>query len=209
MNVGHRFAREWVLRGVRAVLEPGTLFHIAGPNGSGKTTLLRILAGVLAPREGELRWGGARLAGGRLQDFRARAALHLTQPALYAGLSVAENLDFFESLTGRGADSRARGEILAALGIDGISGKRVASLSDGQRQRVSLARVFLARREYLFLDEPFAHLDDEGASALSRLIERQVSEGCVVAVAGPLVESPVTVNELRLGCQREEPCAAR
>lgn len=184
---GHRFSARWIFRGLSFQTRPGELLQITGPNGAGKTTLLRILATLLSPTEGVLLCGPRRLEGDHLKRFRRSVGVHLTRPPLYPDLTVEENLDFFDSLLGRARAWRTRTDLLEPLGLLDVMRERVRLLSDGFRARAALARLFLAEPEYLFLDEPFSHLDRHATRVMVDLLASLARSGKVVVLAGPQV----------------------
>ena len=128
-------------------LSPGELVGIVGPNGAGKTTLLSILAGVLAPDEGELTISG--------RD----AGLGPQQPALYSKLSVAENLRLFARLEKLSDPEAAVTRMLTQTGLADRADEEVGKLSGGNQQRVNIAIGLLSEPALLLLDEPSASLD--------------------------------------------------
>ena len=125
-----------------------------GPSGSGKTTCLDAVAGLLRPRDGEIRVGDRTLfARGAHLPPRARGVGYLPQDApLFPHLSVRDNLRYGD----RGADP---GPIAALLGIADLLDRMPHALSGGERRRAALGRALLARPRVLLLDEPFAGLD--------------------------------------------------
>ncbi|MFS4091782.1 thiol reductant ABC exporter subunit CydD [Streptomyces sp. AF1A] len=163
---------------VSFTVEPGETVALVGPSGAGKSTLLNVLLGFVRPAEGRVRIGGADLAGLDLEEWRSRIAWVPQRPHLYAG-TVAENV----RLARPGADDAAvRGalrdagalEFVDALpkGADTVLGEDGAGLSAGQRQRLALARAFLADRPVLLLDEPTAALDGETEAEVVAAVRR-------------------------------------
>ena len=142
-------------------IERGSLVGLLGPNGSGKSTTVKILAGLIKDFD-----GGAIIDGLKLPDRRCAPLLGYMpqQSALYAELSVFENLDFFGAINGirPGAERRKRiDEALALLDLREKRSATVESLSGGMRQRVSLGCAILHRPRILLLDEPTVGLDPE------------------------------------------------
>jgi len=162
-GVGHAFGGRVVLSGVERVLEPGRALALLGPNGSGKSTLLRCIAGLLRPRAGSV------LVDGREScqlppAERARVAYAGHRPLLWGGLSARENLVLCAALYGLGPE-RAE-QALARADLTEAAARPAASLSQGQRQRLSLARALLPAPSLLVLDEPHSGLDEASAARL-------------------------------------------
>jgi len=156
MDVRKRFGPVTALDGLSVAVRPGEIYGLLGPNGSGKTTLIRILAGLLRPDAGDV----------RVLGMAPRAAVssgavgYMTQaPALYAELSVDENLRFFAALEGvRDVDSRME-EALRRVDLLDRRGAIASTLSGGMRTRVSLAATLLHQPRLLLLDEPTVGVD--------------------------------------------------
>jgi heme exporter protein A len=171
-SLRRRFGRLAVLRGVSASVESGQLLLVTGPNGSGKSTLLRCLAGLLAPDAGTIDYqedGQARDA----RERRLRIGYVAPDLALYAELSVAENLAFFSRL--RGIPAERGTELLGRLGLP--PGRLAGALSSGMRQRLRWAWALLHRPVVLLLDEPFQNLDAAGESAVRSLLDEHLQPG--------------------------------
>jgi len=156
-----------ILRAVNVAVRPG-LTLVRGPNGSGKTTLLRVLAGLVPLARGDRRLVGDVLYIGH-------------RPMLLRGLSARENLEFFVRF--RGGDARGIDGALRGWGIGEEMDRPVERLSAGERRRAALARTETERVPLLLLDEPFADLDEAGASRLRQTIARARDDGRAVVVA--------------------------
>jgi spermidine/putrescine transport system ATP-binding protein len=140
-------------------IRKGEFLAIMGSSGCGKTTTLRMLAGLEAPSEGEIR-----LAGDRINDlptWQRDTPMVWQSLALFPFLTVRENVEF--SLRMRGvarAERRRRADKwLERMQITEFADRNVAHLSGGQRQRVALARSLVTEPEILLLDEPLSALD--------------------------------------------------
>jgi heme exporter protein A len=158
----------------------GQVMQVQGSNGSGKTTLMRILCGLNDGYEGSIKWYG--------QDIEEQAASFFAS-LLYIGhrvgvskvLTPIENLRFSCSLKQAVSDE----QIMAALkevGLRGFEESPCYTLSAGQQQRVSLARLVISPASLWVLDEPFTTLDVKGVAQLEGLLRRQAQSGGSVLV---------------------------
>jgi spermidine/putrescine transport system ATP-binding protein len=158
-GVVKRFGSITAVRHMDLTIDKGEFVALMGPSGCGKTTTLRMLAGLEATSEGEVR-----IAGRRMNDVAAHerdTPLVWQSLALFPFLNVRENVEF--GLRMRGVDAAARRcravEWLERLGMEGFEARRIDQLSGGQRQRVALARSLVTEPEMLLLDEPLSALD--------------------------------------------------
>jgi heme exporter protein A len=187
------------LDGVGFELGAGESLLVLGPNGAGKTTLLRILATLLRPSGGE-----ARVLGCSLPDdawkLRGRIGYLGHEPLLYRDLSGRENLRFQARLHGiEGAAAARIEELLHAVGMARRADERVAELSAGMRQRLSICRCVLHQPELLLLDEPDSNLDVEGRELVHALIGPGTDRTRVVVTHDPERHLPEADQVLRLG----------
>ncbi|KMS87152.1 ABC transporter [Streptomyces regensis] len=190
---------------VSFTVEPGETVALVGPSGVGKSTLLSVLLGFVRPTEGRVRIGGADLAGLDVAEWRARVAWVPQRPHLYAG-TIAENVRLARPDADEGAVRRAlrdagAWEFVAALpdGVDTVLGEDGAGLSAGQRQRLALARAFLADRPVLLLDEPTAALDGGTEGEVVAAVRRLAAGRTVVLVVHRPALLGVADSVVRLG----------
>lgn len=164
---------------------------IIGPSGSGKTTLLNLLAGILVPDEGSVTVDGVRVD--RLSDAQRRAfrirdvGLVLQDFGLIDYLSAGENLLLpfrIHPAQRLDAESRERArEIARSLGIAALLGRRIARLSQGERQRVAIGRALVTGPKLILADEPTGNLDpDNKHRVLDLLLDRAGALGATVIV---------------------------
>ncbi|HSZ15248.1 MAG TPA: ABC transporter ATP-binding protein [Solirubrobacteraceae bacterium] len=180
--LGKRYGELEALRDVSFDAGAGELIAIVGPNGAGKTTLLSIIVGIQAPSAGVVsRAGDTGPAGGMGGTGATRDIGWVPQsPALYARLSVAENLELFARLE-RVADPRATVEqMLEQTGLRERAGEPAGRLSGGNRQRVNVAIGLLGEPSVLALDEPSASLDPGQRERLWRFVSARVAAGTTV-----------------------------
>ncbi|WP_406124532.1 thiol reductant ABC exporter subunit CydD [Streptomyces sp. NBC_00989] len=159
-------------------VEPGETVALVGPSGSGKSTLLNALLGFVRPTEGRVRVGGVDLTDVDLERWRSRIAWVPQRPQLYAG-TIAENVrlarpDADDTAVRRALADAGALDFVDALpeGIGTVLGEDGAGLSAGQRQRLALARAFLADRPVLLLDEPTAALDGATEAEVVEAVRR-------------------------------------
>lgn len=166
----------------------GQQWVLLGKSGSGKTTLLHVLAGLLKPLEGEVTLAGTSLYGisdAERDAFRARhVGIVFQQLHLFATLTVEQNILMAPWLAG-GRQDRVRAQmLLERLGLGDRAGAFPHELSQGQRQRVVLARAVFNSPSLLLADEPTSALDDYHADAVAHLLQETASEaGATLLIA--------------------------
>ncbi|MFJ9032984.1 thiol reductant ABC exporter subunit CydD [Streptomyces sp. NPDC102274] len=178
VTVRHQGRTEPSLDTATLTVEPGETVALVGPSGIGKTTLLNVLLGFAVPDEGRVRVGGRDLASLDPERWRERIAWVPQRPYLFAG-TIAENVrlsrpDADDAAVRDALRDAGAYDFVAALpdGPDTALGEDGAGLSAGQRQRLALARAFLADRPLLLLDEPTAALDGETEAGIVEAVRR-------------------------------------
>jgi heme exporter protein A len=175
-NLACRRSGRLVFEGVAVALGPGEALVVTGRNGAGKSSLLAILAGRLAAAAGAIRVEG-------IGERTLPEALHLVghRDALKASLTAEENLRFSADLLGEPAAAPAAA--LDAFGLAHAAKLPVAYLSAGQRRRVALARLLVARRPLWLLDEPTSALDSSSQAILLGLMTAHIGDGGLIVAA--------------------------
>lgn len=166
-----RFGARTAIEDVTLDVAAGEIFGLLGPNGAGKTTTIRMLAGMIAPTEGEGQVAGISLEGDT-HELRKRIGLLTESPGLYERLTAGRNLDFFGQLHGLTRTERAERveRFLRAVGLWERRKDRAGGFSKGMKQRLAIARALLHEPPVLFLDEPTSGLDPEAARAVREVI---------------------------------------
>jgi ABC-type multidrug transport system ATPase subunit len=159
-GLGRRFGSKRVLRDLDLEVRSGEVLLVTGPNGSGKSTLLALMAGLLAPTEGELE---VDLPRGRI-GYLAHESL------VYKELTALENLDLYGRLYHVPERRETIGALLERFGLWDARHQRVGSFSRGMQQRLALCRVLLHGPELLLLDEPHSSLDADASSLVDVLL---------------------------------------
>ncbi|MFC8010437.1 thiol reductant ABC exporter subunit CydD [Streptomyces cinereoruber] len=215
VTVRHAGRAEPSLDAVTLTVEPGETVALVGPSGAGKSTLLDVVLGFTAPEPGgSVRVGGEDLAGLDPEVWRSRIAWVPQRPYLFAG-TIAENVRLArpdasdeavrEALRDAGADG-----FVAELpdGLDTLLGEDGAGLSAGQRQRLALARAFLADRPLLLLDEPTAALDGETEAGVVDAVRRLAAGRTVLLVVHRPALLAVADRVVSLGTNTVAPTAS-
>ncbi len=181
-DVSRYYGRRRALSHVSLVCRRHEVLGLLGPNGAGKSTLLSVLATLITPSAGEVRYGVHRAleAGPRL---RARLGLLAHDLHLYPELTARENLDFFARLYGVSDVRSCVQHALERAGLLERADDLVTSFSRGMRQRLALERALLHDPRLLLLDEPFTGLDDASAAALVARLKELRANGRIVVLA--------------------------
>jgi len=172
---GLAFARndEPVFGPLDFALDRGETLLVEGDNGSGKTTLLRVLAGMLPPSAGEIRFEGQAMS----RDAIAGRMVFLGHlPGMKSDLSPCENLAFLSGLYGM-RESVSINAALAQVELSIYAHTPLRLLSAGQKKRAALARLALLPGELWLLDEPYANLDRHGIELVNALISTHCARG--------------------------------
>jgi ABC-2 type transport system ATP-binding protein len=168
VGISKRYGKRQALRAVGLEAAPGEVVAVIGPNGAGKTTLLSILAGIQVPTAGSVS-RPPREVGWVPQE-----------PAVYAKLSVAENLRLFARLERIADPAAAVAAMLEQTGLAGRAGDELGRLSGGNRQRVNIAVGLLADPPVLLLDEPSSALDPRQRERLWEFVGGLAARGRAV-----------------------------
>jgi heme exporter protein A len=184
-----------VIDGVSFALSSGETLILSGANGAGKTTLLRAIAGFLAPAGGFVR-----LEGGN-DDLTIAEQAHVVghANAVKSSLTVLENVTFWRDYLKSGASGDCNAEAaLRHFGLDDLGEFPAAYLSAGQKRRLGLARLLLAKRPIWLLDEPAVSLDAASTGRLIAAINGHTQLGgmAIVATHQPLALERARTFEL-------------
>ena len=190
LSVGyHKSGKELpVLDNLRFDLKKGELVCLMGPNGVGKSTLIKTLSRAQQPLSGNIQLEGIALADYSHPEFALHVSVVLTDPVNIGNLTVEELVTFGRyphtgwNLSFTEADKSAVRRAIKQTGIEDIANKRIFELSDGQRQKVMIARALSQNTPVIILDEPTAHLDLNNRVEIINLLKklaRESDKGCI------------------------------
>jgi iron(III) transport system ATP-binding protein len=140
-------------------IEPGELFFLLGPSGCGKTTLLRMIAGLLDPTSGTLKFGDRDVT--HMPSGQRKCAMVFQNYALWPHMTIRQNVGFgLDVKKIATAEKKAQVDrVMKTVQIDHLADRKPGQLSGGQQQRVALARALVVSPDVLLLDEPLSNLD--------------------------------------------------
>lgn len=175
-RIGEQYSDVW---NRQQAFVPGEYVFFRAPSGKGKSTFMHILYGMRKDYEGNAYWSGKAAAAQDQEQWAgwrsAQVSIVFQDLRLFGDLSVAENLLIKQSLTNTIPTDTIR-QWLALLGLENKWEQRADTLSYGERQRVAIVRSLLQPFQWLLLDEPFSHLDDENTHKAAELILKRVKE---------------------------------
>ncbi len=196
-QVAKRFGETVALAGVSFDVAPGELFGLVGPDGAGKTTLFRILTTLLVPDSGEATVLGRDV----VRDFwsiRSRVGYMPGRFALYADLSVEENLSFFASVFGTSIkEGRALIDPIYRQ-IEPFKDRRAGALSGGMKQKLALCCALVHRPELLLLDEPTTGVDAVSRREFWDLLGELRSSGLTIIASTPYMDEAARCDRIAL-----------
>ena len=182
VNLGCIRGDRRLFKGLNFSVEPGELIELRGANGSGKTSLLRILCGLTAPAEGEVRWLGTSIR--RLgEEYSGLVAYLAHQNGVKDELNAIENLRIACGVGGNALSKSDAQVILEQVGLSRQQNLPARSLSAGQRRRVALARLLTSKARVWILDEVLTSLDDKAIKLSRQFIGSHLSNGGLAIIA--------------------------
>lgn len=175
-----KYSGKTVFKGISFELSAGDSAVIVGRNGSGKSTLMKIIAGIISPSSGSMKFKNT---GNEIEMNEVKRKLGFVSPYLnlYDELSAIENLRLFSGLK---SDREAKDdELVNLLELTGLADRRndeVKTYSSGMKQKLKIAFALLNEPELLMLDEPRSNLDRSGIETMERIAERQKDKGILI-----------------------------
>ena len=171
-----------VLHDIAFRAQESAIYVVLGPNGAGKTTLFRTIAGILEPYSGKVLFDGEDLT--RSKEARKRLNYLSHYNAIPEEMTVRGALGFYARIEGGNAD-----EVISLLSLEELKDKKVSDLSQGQKKRVSIAKVFLRERDLYLLDEPTSNLDPAVSKEIRDILLRLSKDRIVLYSSHNLYEA--------------------
>ena len=196
INIAFDYPDKPLLQGVGFTVNPGTLMHLCGGNGSGKTTILKLLAGILFPVGGEIRFRGHAIHDD-LSAYQQNICYVGHKTGISPLLTARENCQFELHLNPNRLPFDA---LIARFSLEGLADIPCYLLSVGQRRRIGLMRLLLSDAPVWLLDEPLVALDQDAVSKLMLVMDEHLSRGGLIVLSShqPLPMKQGNHEEYRL-----------
>lgn len=177
-NINKSYGKFHVLKSINLNIEKGQIIALMGPNGSGKTTLLKCILGLVIANSGEIKVDGVSIKN----NFEYRHKIgYMPQTAYFPeNIKVKDVIQIIKEI--RGEKSATDFELYDYYGIENFTDKKISSLSQGMKQKVSSALTFMFDSEILILDEPTAGLDPLSAEYMKLKIKKEKEKGKLIII---------------------------
>lgn len=213
-NINKSYGRFKVLKSVCLEFEKGQILTLMGPNGSGKTTLLKCILGLVLPDSGDILVNNSNVRN----NFEYRNKIgYMPQTAHFPeNIKVSDIIQIVREI--RGEKTAVDFEIFDTFGIENFAYKKISTLSQGMKQKVSASLTFMFDSEILILDEPTVGLDPLSAEYLKEKILKEKEKGKLILITTHilnevkvlsdrlifLLEGEVRVDKMIDGIEKEE-----
>lgn len=178
-NVNKQFGRQKVLDNINLTFNKGQTIALIGPNGSGKTTLIKCLLGMVIPDSGFITFNQKNIKHDWL--YREKIGYMPQLSRFPENMTISQVLDMVKDIRNcKGTELDE--DLVRTFGIEGLSSKRMSTLSGGTRQKVSACLAFLFRPDVLILDEPTAGLDPLSSEQLKEKIRMEKKNGKLILI---------------------------
>ncbi len=179
-NLTYQYKGGAVMRFPNIEIAQGAHSLILGTSGTGKTTLLHLLSGMLSPQAGSIEIQDqdiSKLSEASLDAFRGKnIGIVFQVPHFLSALTVAENLEIAQKLSKHPINIQRIEEVLTKLNLGSKLNAYPHQLSQGEKQRVSIARAIINKPAVIFADEPTSALDDKNCFEVTKLLKQTASE---------------------------------
>lgn len=179
-NISHQYKNQELIKLPDLLLEQGEEALVIGKSGCGKSTLLHILGGLLTPTNGEVsinRQSVYAISGPDLDKFRGNnIGIVFQVPHFIQSLTVKENLLLAQNLAGNSKDESKILELLTDMDVVQKIDNKINNLSQGEKQRIAIARALINEPKVILADEPTSALDDENCELVVKLLKSQAKK---------------------------------
>jgi heme exporter protein A len=191
------FGRRLIFKDISFDLAEKGIFGIAGFNGSGKSTLVKIIAGIISPSSGELLHtiNGKKIEPEHLHNYTGFVSPYLV---LYDEFTAYENLEHFAKIRGVKLNTGRIEYLLKELKIYSRKDDFVKAYSSGMKQRLKFIFALMHSPQIIILDEPTSNLDEEGKSAVYRIIQNEAENNIVIIASNELTDLALCSEKLTL-----------
>ena len=184
-NIGKKFGREWIFKGITYQIDAGDKLVILGGNGSGKSTLLQVISGFVSPNEGELIYSST--SSPSIEPDKINEVVSLASPYLqliedFTAIEMIEHVAFFKPLV----DQLSAIKILEIIELSAAKEKYIKQFSSGMKQRLRLGLAILANTPVLLLDEPVSNLDRKAITWYKQMIETYAKSKTVIVCSNAI-----------------------
>lgn len=181
-GVDSGYDKNVVLHNISFAANEASIYVVLGPNGAGKTTLFRTIAGIIELYSGRITLDGETITSGKEVRRRINYLSHFN--AIPEEMTVQAALEFYSNIEGGNVD-----RVISLLNLASLASTKFSDLSQGQKKRVSIAKVFLKERDLYLLDEPTASLDPVAAKEVRDLVIRLSKDKLVLYSSHNLYEA--------------------
>lgn len=194
-NIGRRFNKEWIFKGIDFEFNHGNKYAVLGPNGSGKSTFLSVLLGSLSPSVGNITYKNeTEISIEKVYRYISFAAPYLD---LIDEFTLQETIDFHFQFK-KYSNSFNNAAVLDLLGLKKSQDKALKHFSSGMKQRTKLALACCTDSPILLLDEPTSNLDAQGIEWYQDLIERFAKDRLVIVGSNQTHEYEFCTQQLNI-----------
>ena len=198
IKISKNYGNKQILNDIDVQINIHNINGLLGPNGAGKTTFFYILAGLLNPSKGDIRFNDDLITKKSIKERADLGIVYLPQePSIFRALSVFDNIK--SALELKKIDKKdlnqSTEEILQEFDIESIALHKGNELSGGQRRRVEIARSIALSPKFIMLDEPFAGIDPIAIQELKNLIEKLSKKGLGILISDHNVKATMDICE--------------
>ena len=195
-QIGRRFNREWIFKGVNYSFQSGESYAILGINGSGKSTFLQVISGSLSPSAGSINYtkNNVELSVESIFEELSIAAPYLE---LIEEFTLTEVLNFHFQFKNRIANLNNK-DLIALLDMESSKNKELKYFSSGMKQRVKLVLAFCSNTSILLLDEPTANLDEQGINWYKELVNKFSNNRLVIVCSNQSHEYEFCKHQIQI-----------